>query len=126
MDRANAFKWRQDQAEMILLCVRWYPRYSLKPLLRSKEPGCTCIAPAVKGVSFHEFGEQSMVCFKVVVLDGGIQQTDADAVFAEAHAADMVIAHQAHERGRANVPDLFDLGHDNSRQHNRVATPQNS
>src|SRR5579871_4555171 len=26
---ANPFKWRHHQAEMILLCMRWYLRYSL-------------------------------------------------------------------------------------------------
>jgi transposase-like protein len=29
MDQANPFKWRHYQAEVILLCVRWYLRYSL-------------------------------------------------------------------------------------------------
>jgi transposase, IS6 family len=29
MDTTNLFKWRHFQAEMILLCVRWYLRYSL-------------------------------------------------------------------------------------------------
>jgi transposase, IS6 family len=26
---SNAFKWRHYQAEIILLCVRWYLRYAL-------------------------------------------------------------------------------------------------
>ena len=29
MDTSNPFKWRHFQAEMILLCVRWYLRYPL-------------------------------------------------------------------------------------------------
>ena len=29
MDPLNPFKWRHHQAEIILLCVRWYLRYSL-------------------------------------------------------------------------------------------------
>lgn len=29
MPEANAFKWRHYQAEIIVLCVRWYLRYSL-------------------------------------------------------------------------------------------------
>ena len=29
MDQANSFTWRQYHAEIILLCVRWYLRYSL-------------------------------------------------------------------------------------------------
>jgi transposase, IS6 family len=29
MDTSNLFKWRHFQAEIILLCVRWYLRYPL-------------------------------------------------------------------------------------------------
>src|SRR6266700_1070584 len=29
MDDQNPFKWRHFEAEIILLCVRWYVRYSL-------------------------------------------------------------------------------------------------
>ena len=29
MPKAKPFKWRHYQAEIILLCVRWYLRYSL-------------------------------------------------------------------------------------------------
>jgi len=29
MDTSIPFKWRHFQAKMILLCVRWYPRYPL-------------------------------------------------------------------------------------------------
>src|SRR6266576_2322916 len=29
MDQQNPFKWRHFEAEIILLCVRWYVRYSL-------------------------------------------------------------------------------------------------
>ncbi len=29
MTEQNPFKWRHFQAEIILLCVRWYLRYSL-------------------------------------------------------------------------------------------------
>ena len=29
MDTSNPFKWRHFQAEIILLCVRWYLRYPL-------------------------------------------------------------------------------------------------
>ncbi len=29
MDQVNLFTWRHNQAEIILLCVRWYLRYSL-------------------------------------------------------------------------------------------------
>jgi transposase-like protein len=29
MDNQNPFKWRHFEAEIILLCVRWYLRYSL-------------------------------------------------------------------------------------------------
>src|SRR5436305_14320278 len=29
MDQQNPFKWRHFEAEIILLCVRWYIRYSL-------------------------------------------------------------------------------------------------
>jgi transposase-like protein len=29
MNQPNPFKWRHDEAEIILLCVRWYLRYSL-------------------------------------------------------------------------------------------------
>src|SRR5215472_16158228 len=29
MDTSNPFKWRHFQAEIILLCVRWYLRYAL-------------------------------------------------------------------------------------------------
>jgi transposase, IS6 family len=29
MDTSIPFKWRHFQAEMILLCVRWYLRYPL-------------------------------------------------------------------------------------------------
>ena len=29
MDQVNLFKWRHYQAEIILLCVRWYLRYFL-------------------------------------------------------------------------------------------------
>ncbi len=29
MNNPNPFKWRHDEAEIILLCVRWYLRYSL-------------------------------------------------------------------------------------------------
>jgi len=29
MDISNPFKWRHFQAEVILLCVRWYLRYPL-------------------------------------------------------------------------------------------------
>jgi len=29
MDPANPFKWRHFEGEIILLCVRWYLRYSL-------------------------------------------------------------------------------------------------
>jgi transposase, IS6 family len=29
MDQVNPFKWRRFEATIILLCVRWYLRYSL-------------------------------------------------------------------------------------------------
>ena len=29
MDNPTPFKWRHFEAEIILLCVRWYLRYSL-------------------------------------------------------------------------------------------------
>jgi transposase, IS6 family len=29
MSQSSLFKWRHVEAEMILLCVRWYLRYSL-------------------------------------------------------------------------------------------------
>ena len=29
MSQSNPFKWRQFEAEIILLCVRWYLRYTL-------------------------------------------------------------------------------------------------
>ena len=29
MDHQNPFKWRHYEADIILLCVRWYLRYSL-------------------------------------------------------------------------------------------------
>ena len=29
MDQQNSFKWRHFEADIILLCVRWYLRYSL-------------------------------------------------------------------------------------------------
>ena len=29
MDQQNSFKWRHYEADSILLCVRWYLRYSL-------------------------------------------------------------------------------------------------
>jgi transposase, IS6 family len=29
MTEQNPFKWRHFEAEIILLCVRWYLRYSL-------------------------------------------------------------------------------------------------
>ncbi len=29
MNQQNLFKWRRFEAEIILLCVRWYLRYSL-------------------------------------------------------------------------------------------------
>ena len=29
MSNANPFKWRHFEAEIILLCVRWYLRYAL-------------------------------------------------------------------------------------------------
>lgn len=29
MNQQNPFKWRHCEAEIILLCVRWYLRYSL-------------------------------------------------------------------------------------------------
>ncbi len=29
MNQPNPFKWRHYEAEIILLCVRWYLRYSL-------------------------------------------------------------------------------------------------
>ena len=29
MDTTNPFKWRHFEGEIILLCVRWYLRYSL-------------------------------------------------------------------------------------------------
>ena len=29
MSKANPFKWRHFEADIILLCVRWYLRYSL-------------------------------------------------------------------------------------------------
>jgi len=29
MDNCSPFKWSHFDAEIILLCVRWYPRYSL-------------------------------------------------------------------------------------------------
>ncbi|GAC1405072.1 MAG: hypothetical protein NVSMB49_24120 [Ktedonobacteraceae bacterium] len=29
MDQQNPFKWRHDEADIIVLCVRWYLRYSL-------------------------------------------------------------------------------------------------
>jgi len=29
MDHQNPFKWRHFEADIILLCVRWYLRYSL-------------------------------------------------------------------------------------------------
>ena len=29
MDDQNPFKWRHFEADIILLCVRWYLRYSL-------------------------------------------------------------------------------------------------
>ena len=29
MIKSNPFKWRHHQSEIILLCVRWYLRYSL-------------------------------------------------------------------------------------------------
>ena len=29
MDQQNPFKWRHYEADIILLCVRWYVRYSL-------------------------------------------------------------------------------------------------
>ncbi len=29
MKKQNPFKWRHFEAEIILLCVRWYLRYSL-------------------------------------------------------------------------------------------------
>ncbi|GAC1592498.1 MAG: hypothetical protein NVS4B1_37400 [Ktedonobacteraceae bacterium] len=28
MDQQNPFKWRHDEADIIVLCVRWYLRYS--------------------------------------------------------------------------------------------------
>ena len=34
MTEQNPFKWRHFQAEIILLCVRWYVRYALS----SREP----------------------------------------------------------------------------------------
>ena len=29
MNQPNPFKWRHFEAEIILLCVRWYLRYAL-------------------------------------------------------------------------------------------------
>jgi IS6 family transposase len=29
MNHSTPFKWRHFEGEIILLCVRWYPRYSL-------------------------------------------------------------------------------------------------
>ncbi len=29
MDQQNPFKWRHFEADIILLCVRWYVRYAL-------------------------------------------------------------------------------------------------
>ncbi len=29
MNYQNPFKWRHYEADIIVLCVRWYPRYSL-------------------------------------------------------------------------------------------------
>ncbi len=29
MNQQNPFKWRHFEAEIILLCIRWYLRYSL-------------------------------------------------------------------------------------------------
>jgi transposase, IS6 family len=29
MNQPHPFKWRHFESEIILLCVRWYPRYAL-------------------------------------------------------------------------------------------------
>ena len=43
MANSNPFKWRHYQAEIILLCVRWYLRYALsyrdlEEILRERGP----------------------------------------------------------------------------------------
>ena len=59
-----------------------------------------------------------MVGFEVVVLHIGIQQADADAVFAEAYAPEVMGAHQAHEVRGVCMPGLLDLGNHNPGQRN--------
>jgi hypothetical protein len=40
MDQQNPFKWRHYEADIILLCVRWYVRYSASlPRPRRDEAG---------------------------------------------------------------------------------------
>ena len=48
MSEPNPFKWRHFQADIILLCVRWYLRYALSYRDLEEimlERGCTLITP---------------------------------------------------------------------------------
>ncbi len=69
----------------------------------------------------HQLAQQMLVRLEIVVLHVGIKQTDADTVFAEAAAAYVVFPHHAHEVGRAPAPGLFDLGHGDAGQQDRIA-----
>src|SRR5438876_7161335 len=65
MDHPNPFKWRHFEAEIILLCVRWYLRYSLsyrdlEEMMRERglqvEQDHRCIKQLVKpGMGFFSF-----------------------------------------------------------------------
>ncbi len=69
----------------------------------------------------HQLAQQALVRFEIVVLHVGIKQTDADTVFAEAAAADVAFPHHAHEVRWAPMPGLFDLGHGDAGQQDRIA-----
>jgi transposase, IS6 family len=72
MDQQNPFKWRHFEAEIIVLCVRWYIRYSLSsrdleemrqerglwvdhtPISRSRPERCPRAGAALPPASQHD------------------------------------------------------------------------
>jgi transposase, IS6 family len=65
MDISTPFKWRHFQAEIILLCVRWYLRYPLSHRDLEEmmaERGCTSITPRFTALVQHYAPELEKRC----------------------------------------------------------------
>ena len=58
MNNQNPFKWRHFESEIILLCVRWYLRYSLS--YRDLEEMMQERGPARR--SYHDLPVGSALC----------------------------------------------------------------